>query len=183
MIWPFAPEVKTHLTVLNVFTTEEARRVSADVDALRPQMVQHHRHGVRDDTVRRVNVPVIAETRWIFERLAGVVVEMNAKHFGFDLFGVDTVAYVEYGIGGGYEAHMDERAGTKISFSIQLSDPSEYEGGQLQILRGASYNLVDADRTQGSGMMFPAFMQHQVTPVTHGVRRGLLVWVVGPAFR
>jgi PKHD-type hydroxylase len=68
----------------------------------------------------------------------------------------------------------------KLSLSIQLSDPSEYEGGELQArVRGR----VDvAPKTFGTVIAFSSFTLHRVTLVTTGVRKAVIVWVLGPDF-
>ena len=67
---------------------------------------------------------------------------------------------------------------------MQLSNPSEYEGGVFE--------LTDADFTKqdkfnlkqkGSVLIFPSFIKHRVTPVTKGERKSLVGWIEGPSFR
>ena len=38
-------------------------------------------------------------------------------------------------------------------------------------------------REQGSIIIFPSFVYHRVTPVTHGRRHSLVGWIAGPTFR
>ena len=38
-------------------------------------------------------------------------------------------------------------------------------------------------REQGSIIIFPSFVYHQVTPVTRGLRQSLVGWIAGPTFR
>ena len=79
-------------------------------------------------------------TEWVFARLAGVVSGMNEVFFGFDLTGMEQgLQFTRYSAPGEhYEWHIDRgmAAGTrKLSLSLQLSDPDDYEGGDLEIGR------------------------------------------------
>ena len=68
----------------------------------------------------------------------------------------------------------------KLSISILLSDPSEFEGGELQFKGMEDHKILTK---QGSIVVFPSFIEHRVTPVTKGVRYSAVTWVNGPAFR
>ena len=67
----------------------------------------------------------------------------------------------------------------KLSFSLLLSDPDTYEGGNLQLLdeSGKSYY---APRQRGTIILFDSRTQHRVKKVTKGVRKSLVGWVCGP---
>ena len=86
---------------------------------------------------------------------------------------------------GHYDWHIDADAPVndiqrKLSISILLSDPSEFEGGELQ------FKGIENDKIltkQGSIVVFPSFIEHRVTPVTKGVRYSAVTWASGPAFR
>ena len=64
-----------------------------------------------------------------------------------------------------------------------LNDTSEYKGGKFQFNEGTEKNAVDVPQIRGRMILFPSFMIHRVTPVTKGVRKSLVVWVLGPKFR
>ena len=86
---------------------------------------------------------------------------------------------------GHYDWHVDTKVPEngvqrKLSISILLSDPSEFEGGELQF-KGIEDQKVLTK--QGSIIVFPSFIEHKVTPVTKGVRYSAVTWVRGPAFK
>jgi len=86
---------------------------------------------------------------------------------------------------GHYDWHMDAALPIngiqrKLSVSILLSDPSEFEGGELQF-KGAEDEKIFTK--QGSIVVFPSFIEHRVTPVTKGVRYSAVTWISGPSFR
>lgn len=70
----------------------------------------------------------------------------------------------------------------KLSFAVQLSDPDDYEGGNLQLMDegGKSYF---APRTKGTIILFDSRTQHRVLKVTNGVRKSLVGWVCGPRWK
>jgi predicted 2-oxoglutarate/Fe(II)-dependent dioxygenase YbiX len=68
----------------------------------------------------------------------------------------------------------------KLSFSIQLTDPAEYDGGDLEFI---PFIKDDNIRKQGHITIFPSFCTHRVTPVTRGIRHVIVGWVYGPEFR
>jgi PKHD-type hydroxylase len=77
----------------------------------------------------------------------------------------------------------------KLSMTVNLNEPGAYEGGNLKFDFGPHvrhrerYHECEEIRPQGSAIVFPSFVYHQVTPVTRGVRYSLVVWVLGKPFR
>ena len=70
----------------------------------------------------------------------------------------------------------------KLSLTLQLSDPSEYEGGEFEFENGID-KLPDDVKEKGTVLIFPSFYKHQVKPVTSGTRHSLVTWVEGPHWR
>jgi PKHD-type hydroxylase len=70
----------------------------------------------------------------------------------------------------------------KLSFSLQLSSPEEYEGGQLQFL-GDEGNSFFAPKQKGTVVIFDSRTRHRVRKVTKGVRKSLVGWVLGPRWK
>ena len=128
----------------------------------------------------------------LVERIAQVAMWANDQLFGFRLDGVseaDPPAVLRYVVGDHFAWHPDigaegtPAASRKLSYTLQLSDPSSYEGGDLELgvhhLTGTS---VAGLRAQGTLVLFPSFLVHRVTPVTAGVRHAIVGWLHGPAF-
>ena len=86
---------------------------------------------------------------------------------------------------GFFEWHMDFGAGNisnrKLSITVQLSDPEEYEGGELQFM--INQNIITAPKEKGTAIIFPSFALHRVTPVTSGVRKSIVGWIGGPPYK
>jgi PKHD-type hydroxylase len=70
----------------------------------------------------------------------------------------------------------------KLSFSLLLSDPDTYEGGNLQLM-AEDNKSYSAPRQRGTIILFDSRTQHRVQKVTKGVRKSLVGWTVGPRFR
>jgi PKHD-type hydroxylase len=58
---------------------------------------------------------------------------------------------------------------------LQLSDPSEYGGGVLQI-KTKDKEVIDVMKRKGMVTSFPVDTLHKVTPVTSGIRKTLIMW-------
>lgn len=144
---------------------------------------------VVDPNLRRSQVSWLEnlqDTQWVFQKLGDVVSKINAQHFNFDLTGFGEklqLTNYDQSENGMYGWHQDygTSISRKLSIAVQLTDPSEYEGGNLQILIDETPRNVRKQR--GLIAVFPSYVVHQVTPVTQGSRQSLVAWVSGPAFK
>ena len=149
-----------------------------------------------DESVRKSKIKFHhynKENAWIFEKFKAIVEHTNREFYNFDLYGFDHFHYTVYDeVGSKYTTHVDIMYGNdigidtiiqrKLSFSILLTDPAEYEGGQLEILiNGKDATTIESKR--GRVILFPSFVPHRVTPITSGVRKSIVIWAVGPRFR
>lgn len=89
--------------------------------------------------------------------------------------GVDTLdaQVVRYGPGGGYTWHTDG-AHRDRAMVVQLSDPDDYLGGELEFWDEG--RLVAASRERGLIAEFPASTQHRAGEVIEGERWALAIW-------
>jgi PKHD-type hydroxylase len=145
-----------------------------------------------DETHRRSLVfwiPKVKRNSWIYERILNLVGQANENIFKFDICElIEPLQFTQYDstFQGKYDWHVDSgghdiQGNRKLSVVVQLSYPTEYEGGQLQF--GVDDKLEDADKTKGTFLIFPSYMRHRVTEVTKGVRYSLVTWISGPPFR
>ena len=88
----------------------------------------------------------------------------------------------------------------KLSFTLQLSHPHDYEGGHFEWLEPQhtfdnlrhNEDIIRIDdikrrapfsaQEKGSLIVFPSFVHHQVTPVIRGTRISLVGWLVGKPY-
>ena len=126
------------------------------------------------------------DTEWVFKKLAHIASSLNSQYYRFDLTGFGEplqLTHYDQSENGMYGWHQDYGGGTsrKLSLVLQLSDPANYEGGNLQVM--TSGNPVNVRKQRGLVAVFPSYVLHQVTPVTQGNRQSLVAWVSGPAFK
>lgn len=149
-----------------------------------------------NDNIRRSKISFITpneNTEWIFSRFNQIIEHVNNKWYNFDLNGYDQIQYTEYHGSnlGYYNWHTDIFLGKlpkndfietrKLSLSLLLNDPDEFEGGELQIGHESHFESIKMDR--GTAILFPSWQVHRVAPVTKGIRKSLVIWVVGPKFK
>jgi PKHD-type hydroxylase len=130
-------------------------------------------------------LPKTDEFLEIYKIIHQLVGKANSDFFNFRLGEIrERLQYTVYSSEdqGHYDWHVDMgpcRGRRKLSVVCQLSDPSEYEGGELQFNDG---RLITAEKDKGTVVIFPSYLLHRVTPVTKGTRRSLVLWVEGPSF-
>ena len=67
------------------------------------------------------------------------------------------------------------RVRTDISCTVFLSDPADYDGGELTVYEGGSARQVKLPA--GHAVLYPGTHVHEVTPVTRGTRMAAFFWV------
>lgn len=145
-------------------------------------------NGIRSTSIAWLGVK--PELAHIWDKMATAVAEVNRRFFRLDLNGfyepMQIGAYMAND-GGHYSWHTDnspneDRAPRKLSMALLLSDQSEFEGGEFQV-KTANDDAQTLETKRGRAWFFPSYTLHRVAPVTKGVRRSLVLWVGGPAFR
>ena len=177
-----------------------------------PGMEDSKLHGdVLNQDKRNSQNTWIPSHHWIGGFLWHYVQRANRENFLYDLRNIDneSLQFTKYGIGEYYDWHNDAgiachykpvSAGNrveglaqdfvnenielvrKLSFSVQLSDPDDYEGGNVQFLDENGENYF-APRQRGSIILFDSRTQHRVLKVTKGTRKSIVGWVVGPRWK
>lgn len=148
----------------------------------------------------------IPDTHWVAGFIWHYVMKVNQTNFQYDIDNIDgnNLQYTRYGPGQNYRWHSDHglsdlekvnsrnssgevfvvnnESQRKLSFSLQLSGPDEYTGGNFQLLDDNN-DLMVAPRQLGSLIIFDSRLRHRVCPVKTGTRRSMVGWVMGPRFR
>jgi PKHD-type hydroxylase len=143
--------------------------------------------------VRRTKVGWLepnVETQQVWGKITDVISEVNRQFFHFDLTGcyepMQLACYTAEEASH-YTWHADAMfndrgAPRKLSMALLLTDPSEFEGGELQVMTSGGTPEV-LELKKGRAWFMPSFTLHRVTPVTKGVRKSAVLWVGGPAFK
>ena len=167
------------------FSAEECQKIVALSDyeeKLDGEIGRGQDDKIRDSKVSYIKV--VDESLWIYEKLEQILFELN-REYKFELNGFhEGLQIAEYtSPGGHYTWHNDLGAGIfsarKLSISVQLSDTDDYEGGELEFMESTE----PAPKEIGSLIVFPSYHQHRVKPVTSGLRRSMVCWASGPAFK
>ena len=168
---------------------------------------------VKDIQKKRKSDIVWMNDTWIYKEIHPYIHEANQKAgWNFDWDWSESCQFTKYGVGQYYGWHCDSwdkpysrpplEDGTrpidhgkirKLSVTISLSHPDEYEGGNLEFdfrnqvdwekNKKAAIHSCDGIRPRGSIIVFPSFVWHRVAPVTKGTRYSLVIWNLGYPFR
>ena len=135
----------------------------------------------------------------------------NRENFLYDLYDIDggSIQYTHYGVGDYYTWHNDGDISTafkprlmpgsginisedqvfhkgecvrKLSFSLQLSDPKDYRGGEVEFYDSANKRYF-APKQRGTLIVFDSRLKHRVRTVKSGLRKSIVGWGVGPRWR
>tara|TARA_B100000287_G_scaffold40167_1_gene36579 strand:- start:2473 stop:3057 length:585 start_codon:yes stop_codon:yes gene_type:complete len=155
------------------------------------------KHSAQDKDLRRSQIrwidPRTEDTAKLTSLCTNLFVDINREFFGLDIQTIFNIQYTEYLAAnkGFYHRHIDSYVGRgemydrKLSMTIQLSDSDEYEGGDFEFDNDILANPPDKNilREKGRVLIFPSFLPHKVNPVTKGIRKSLVTWIEGPAWR
>ena len=116
------------------------------------------------------------------------MLQANGNHFGYEgMIITEPAQFTEYPKGGFYDWHMDSEVNCqfeppvrKMSMTILLSHPSEFEGGDLEFMTEGN---KPPQLMQGQAIFFCSLLRHRVNKVKKGIRRSLVMWFGGPPFK
>lgn len=148
-------------------------------------------HKRKDPTYRETNIAWFEKGHTLDSLIQSYVglANLEAK-WNFTITGMERIQFGEYKRKGFYDWHRDtitnvKLPNRKLSVSVNLSNPKDYEGGDLIIKNyygTRELKLVENLRPQGTVVVFPSILQHKVTPVKRGTRYSLVQWYNGPEF-
>ena len=132
------------------------------------------------------------DTNWLYKKLISQIHKVNQENFDYILKFVENLQLTEYNENqqGFYSKHDDCGNSSrlenfvdirKLSFSIQLTNPQEYKGGELILY--INDKEFFAPKTKGTIIFFESNIIHEVKPVKKGTRYALVSWIQGPNLR
>ena len=146
----------------NVFTEEQLD----SIEELGEDVVEYN-ESYRKSLV--TTIPDNPNTGWMFNLLSRVVHQLNCEYYRFNLSVLDTIQYAFYdsNSGGKYDWHHDYNEGPsparKLTVIVQLSDPSDYEGGELVLFRANEIVCTEFNKP-GCAIIFPSFLNNLFIP-------------------
>ena len=163
---------------LDLFLEEELQQIIdyGDALSLSDGKVKDDKidYNIRDSRIAWIHPNT--DTHWLFSR-AILVFKSSLPFFS-------TLQSMQYTIydskGSHYDWHRDVGNGDEIMKArvtvgiVQLSHPSEYKGGVLQIKHQDT--VIDVMKMRGMVTTFPIQLEHKVSPVTSGIRKTLIMW-------
>lgn len=155
-----------------------------------------------DESIRKTEVSFQDATHWINGITSHYAQRANQEIWNYDISLSQGVQFACYRNGGTYDWHKDEfdqpfgdeapelwqGMSRKLSVVVNLSDPDDYEGGQLLFKDTYGFEMKDEQFNQkiskrGSVVVFPSYIPHTVTPIESGERYSMATWVLGTPFR
>lgn len=175
----------------NAFTHEEVERITFLEQLLEFEkgIVGPSQTGAVNTQARNSDVSFInpgENTEWLYQKLEALIGRANYDLFMYDIDRLEPPQYTVYKEGQFYDWHFDsfqthEPLERKISGVLFLSDPDEYEGGELEVITNGSPDRSERLKPyKGECVFFDSRFSHKVHPVTKGERRTLVFWVMGP---
>ena len=158
--------------------------------------------GIRDTSRRNCKISFLDYYEELDKAFGSIVSAYNYEisNWKYDIQTLESIQVTHYSEGDFYDWHIDEfetnliksngeEFNRKISVTIFLNDPDEYEGGELDIeIRGPivkdwESRYVTLKLPKKSIVIFPSNKWHRVRPVTSGIRKSLVLWFQGTPFR
>jgi len=182
---------------LNDHEINHLLKETSNLNYERSQLFNDNNHEYNSEIAYRESnikwIPFENKFMYLYNKCEGMINNENSFSWKFNIKNtIERFQYTEYhgNVKGHYNWHVDLGPGVpsyrKLSLSIQLSDPNEYVGGDLQVFDAnvdSPFPYRDVPRKKGSAILFPSFTPHRVTPVTKGVRKSLVWWVGGEPFK
>ena len=142
--------------------------------------------------------------RWIYKEIQPFIHKANKlAGWNFDWDWSESCQFTKYKLNQFYDWHCDSWETPynnskdpnihgkirKLSVTCSLSDPKDYEGGELEFdFRNMDNNKKSVRKCaeisqRGSIVVFPSHVWHRVKPVTKGIRYSLVIWNLGYPFK
>ena len=174
--------------VPNAFTSDECDNIISSVESeleLSTSITSDYTTEKRKSS--QVWIPNNKLFEWIYSQMGSIGYTMNQNFWNLDVRGFEDLQYTVYNNGDYFDWHIDSDVvddgmpTRKLGMTLQLTDPSEYEGGNLIINHTEYFDNFAANK--GDLIIFPSWCLHKVTPLTQGVRKAVVAWAVGPDFK
>jgi len=159
---------------------------------------------IKDLKKKRDSNIVWLSDKWIYREIQPYIHKANKlAGWNFDWDFSESCQFTKYKLNQFYDWHCDSWETPyvnsnnpdingkirKLSVTCSLSDPKDYEGGELEF----DFRNMEPDKPnvrkcaeikpRGSIVVFPSHVWHRVKPVTKGTRYSLVIWNIGKPFK
>lgn len=180
------------------FIVQEGKQLKQDTAKVR----KDDGTNIVKEEARKTKIAFWYANHWVNGLMEHHIRMANAELWNYHISITQGIQFGIYGPGDNYDWHKDEfdkpfgekataiwqGQARKVSAVLNLTDPSEYSGGQLKFKNtfGAEIGGPEFDQRlskKGSLIVFPAYVLHTVIPVKTGERCSLASWMLGDPFK
>ncbi|MBC7475051.1 MAG: 2OG-Fe(II) oxygenase [Candidatus Sericytochromatia bacterium] len=161
----------------NIFTPEECKRI---VEIAKKERNLPFQKAMEKIYEKKVDVKGMImphqnpESLKFISRVQKVAIDTNNNHFKFDASYFSPVFILEYLKDSFAYNHVDisrsDNTFPKMNILIFLSDPNDYQGGRIVWQHLPPEIMNTYKQEQGTMVMFPSFLCHNVEPIISGER-------------
>ncbi len=169
----------------NAFTSEECEEIINNPDLKSEKFSGEY----KEMMARSYSLKKNRQTEWITERIMNIINQANQLYYNFKISSLENIQFIEYLENSFYNWHIDlsgvgSRYWTrKINAVVFLSNPKDYEGGQLRFNLNEQNAIQEIEQEQGSMVLFPSYQPHIVEKITKGRRYTFSAIAHGDSFR
>jgi Rps23 Pro-64 3,4-dihydroxylase Tpa1-like proline 4-hydroxylase len=167
-------EVKKLLKDANIYKHD---RIEASVTDAKGGGIDHK---IRNSTVFFPKADKFPNTFSILQ--SAIISEYSSICSYIDLTNIAEIQYARYETGNFFKKHKDtiySPGSSKriLTCSINLSEESQYEGGELIVYDNSGEQINMLSREIGSFIIFPATFYHEAKIVKSGTREAIVTWI------
>jgi len=174
--------------IKNAFSFEACEKMIKDFEARKDlEHLATIGYGEINREIRDAKKISLTNMQGVGATLTGIGFQQNYKKWKFNVTHSNQSEYLSYDKNGHFSTHMDtfvEDWEEKINcrkLTVLVFLNNNFEGGKFYIMNGD--NKVYPRQNPGDVIVFPSFLMHGVEPVTSGIRRTIVTWMVGPYFK
>jgi predicted 2-oxoglutarate/Fe(II)-dependent dioxygenase YbiX len=178
----------TYWHFLDAMTPEAAKKLIESLEAQtqgEEAEIGMGTNGVVDKEIRDVKKVNLPSYRGIGATMAGMGMAANHQAWKFDVTHSNQTDYLKYDVDGHYHPHVDTFLNPNDSecrkLTVLMFLNNDFEGGRFFLQNG--HCKIYPPQNPGTCLVFPSFILHGVEPVTKGIRRSIVTWMVGPWFK
>ena len=142
--------------------------------------------GVYKPDIRDTKKVILNNDMGIGATLTGIGLQANSYKWKFNVNSSNQTEFLKYDKNGHFASHIDtflypfdDDQQRKISVILILND--DFEGGKFYIQ--ATHKKIYPKQNKGDIIIFPSFLLHGVEPITSGIRRSMITWLIGPSLK